>query len=190
MAGSADCGIRRSWWRRLLPGVDSLTRYERVWLRGDVLAGITVAAYLVPQVMAYAEVAGLPAVVGLWAVLVALLLYAVFGSSRQLSVGPTASACPCIMERKGFRTCRTSLRPKILAALPSRCIGGERDRRVDGHRDRRGGARLLVRDQLPVGADQGRLRRGRGARPDPRSCRRRRRCRAARDRGSDQAGPR
>ena len=78
-------------WRRLLPGVDSLTRYERAWLRGDVLAGITVAAYLVPQVMAYAEVAGLPAVVGLWAVLVSLPVYAVFGSSRQLSVGPEST---------------------------------------------------------------------------------------------------
>jgi sulfate permease, SulP family len=82
---------RSAWWRRLLPGVDSLTRYERAWLRGDVLAGITVAAYLVPQVMAYAEVAGLPAVVGLWAVLVAMPVYAVFGSSRQLSVGPEST---------------------------------------------------------------------------------------------------
>ena len=78
-------------WRRLLPGVDSLAGYERAWLRGDVLAGITVAAYLVPQVMAYAEVAGLPAVVGLWAVLVSLLVYAVLGSSRQLSVGPEST---------------------------------------------------------------------------------------------------
>jgi sulfate permease, SulP family len=92
MDGSVECGMRRSaWWRRLLPGVDSLTRYERAWLRGDALAGITVAAYLVPQVMAYAEVAGLPAVVGLWAVLVSLLVYAVFGSSRQLSVGPEST---------------------------------------------------------------------------------------------------
>jgi sulfate permease, SulP family len=82
---------RSARWRRLLPGVDSLTRYERAWLRGDALAGITVAAYLVPQVMAYAEVAGLPAVVGLWAVLVSLPVYAVFGSSRQLSVGPEST---------------------------------------------------------------------------------------------------
>ena len=91
MSGSVGGDIRRSWWRRLLPGVDSLSRYERAWLRGDVLAGITVAAYLVPQVMAYADVAGLPAVVGLWAVLISLLVYAVFGSSRQLSVGPEST---------------------------------------------------------------------------------------------------
>ncbi|OHV41437.1 sulfate transporter [Pseudofrankia sp. EUN1h] len=65
--------------------------YRRGWLRGDVLAGVTVAAYLVPQVMAYAGVAGLTPVAGLWAALPALALYAVFGSSRQLSVGPEST---------------------------------------------------------------------------------------------------
>ena len=59
------------------PGLARLRRYEAAWLRVDVLAGITVAAYLVPQVMAYATVAGLPPVVGLWAALRALVLYAV-----------------------------------------------------------------------------------------------------------------
>jgi high affinity sulfate transporter 1 len=65
--------------------------YRREWLRGDLLAGVTVAAYLVPQVMAYATVAGLPPVAGLWAAAPALLLYAVLGSSRQLSVGPEST---------------------------------------------------------------------------------------------------
>ena len=60
-------------WQRLLPGADRLLRYDRSWLRGDVLAGVTVAAYLVPQVMAYAEVAGLPAAAGLWATTGAML---------------------------------------------------------------------------------------------------------------------
>ncbi|GAB3430907.1 SulP family inorganic anion transporter [Flindersiella endophytica] len=68
-----------------------MRRYERGWLRGDVLAGLTVAAYLVPQVMAYSSLAGLPAVAGLWAILPSLLIYAVFGSSRQLSVGPEST---------------------------------------------------------------------------------------------------
>ena len=68
-----------------------LTHYERRWLRGDVLAGLTVAAYLVPQVMAYAVVAGLPAITGLWAMLPCMLIYAVVGSSRQLSVGPEST---------------------------------------------------------------------------------------------------
>ena len=68
-----------------------LRRYERSWLRGDLLAGVTVAAYLVPQVMAYAEVAGLPAIAGLWAAVAPLVIYALLGSSRQLSVGPESS---------------------------------------------------------------------------------------------------
>ncbi|MGW6961160.1 SulP family inorganic anion transporter [Streptomyces chartreusis] len=78
-------------WRHLVPGVVALLGYRRSWLRGDVLAGVTVAAYLVPQVMAYAGVAGLPPVAGLWAILPALALYAVFGSSRLLSVGPEST---------------------------------------------------------------------------------------------------
>ena len=65
--------------------------YRRRWLRGDVLAGVTVAAYLIPQVMAYAEVAGLPAVVGLWAAVTSLAVYVLLGSSPQLSVGPEST---------------------------------------------------------------------------------------------------
>jgi sulfate permease, SulP family len=85
---SADRGPR---WRRPLPGLGALLGYRRSWLRGDLLAGLTVAAYLVPQVMAYAVVAGLPPVAGLWAILPALVLYALLGSSRLLSVGPEST---------------------------------------------------------------------------------------------------
>jgi sulfate permease, SulP family len=76
---------------RLMPGVRVLRGYRRRWWRGDVVAGLTVAAYLVPQVMAYASLAGLPPVAGLWAVLAPLAIYAVLGSSRQLSVGPEST---------------------------------------------------------------------------------------------------
>lgn len=65
--------------------------YRRRWLRADLLAGVTVTAYLVPQVMAYAELAGLPAVAGIWACLGAMAVYAVVGSSRLLSVGPEST---------------------------------------------------------------------------------------------------
>lgn len=75
----------------ILPGLAQFRGYRREWLRGDLLAGVTVAAYLVPQVMAYATLAGLPAVVGLWAALVPLAVYALLGSSRQLSVGPEST---------------------------------------------------------------------------------------------------
>ncbi len=81
----------RSRTARLLPGLDRLRHYERPWLRLDVIAGITVAAYLVPQVMAYAGIAGLPPVAGLWAIMPALAVYAFVGSSRQLSVGPEST---------------------------------------------------------------------------------------------------
>jgi sulfate permease, SulP family len=74
-----------------LANLSLLTRYERTWLRGDVVAGVTVAAYLVPQVMAYAQVAGLPPIAGLWAILPCLIIYALLGSSRQLSVGPEST---------------------------------------------------------------------------------------------------
>ncbi len=65
--------------------------YERRWLRGDVLAGVTVTAYLIPQVMAYAEVAGVPSQTALWAVVGGLSIYVLLGSSRQLSVGPEST---------------------------------------------------------------------------------------------------
>ncbi|SHU37455.1 sulfate ABC transporter [Mycobacteroides abscessus subsp. abscessus] len=78
-------------WRNFAPGLALLTDYRRTWLRGDVLAGITVAAYLVPQVMAYAALAGLPPVSGLWASLAPLVIYAFLGSSRHLSVGPEST---------------------------------------------------------------------------------------------------
>src|SRR3954464_7991253 len=76
---------------RFAPQLYRLRHYERAWLRFDVLAGVGVAAYLIPQVMAYAAVAGLPPITGLWAIGVALLLYAVVGSSRQLSMGPEST---------------------------------------------------------------------------------------------------
>lgn len=68
-----------------------LRHYRRSWLRGDLIAGLTVAAYLIPQVMAYATVAGLDPVAGLWAALPALVVYAFLGSSPSLSMGPEAT---------------------------------------------------------------------------------------------------
>ncbi|WOB45600.1 solute carrier family 26 protein [Thermoleptolyngbya oregonensis NK1-22] len=74
-----------------MPGLHRLRAYRRDWLRGDVLAGVTVAAYLIPQCMAYGELAGVGPVAGLWAILPPMLIYAVLGSSPQLSVGPEST---------------------------------------------------------------------------------------------------
>lgn len=73
---------------RYAPGLDRLRRYRPEWLRVDLLAGLTVGAMLVPQGMAYAELAGMPPVTGYYAALLALVAYALVGSSRHLGVGP------------------------------------------------------------------------------------------------------
>lgn len=78
-------------WRAYFPGLSVLRHYDRAWLRGDIVAGVTVAAYLVPQVMAYGAIAGVPPVTGLVSCLAPILVYAIFGGSRQLSVGPEST---------------------------------------------------------------------------------------------------
>ena len=72
-----------------LPAPSWAHEYQRGWLRGDLLAGVTVAAYLVPQVMAYAQLAGLPAGRRLWAASAPLVVYVLLGSSRQLRSVPS-----------------------------------------------------------------------------------------------------
>ena len=81
----------RPLWQRLVPGVLIMRNYQRGWIKGDVIAGITVAAYLIPQVMAFASIVGLPAVVGLWAVLGPMAIYFVLGTSRKMSIGPEST---------------------------------------------------------------------------------------------------
>ncbi len=73
------------------PGLDTLRRYRRHWMRPDVFAGVAVAAYLVPQVMAYSAIVNVAPVVGLWTALAALVVYAFMGQSRMLSVGPEST---------------------------------------------------------------------------------------------------
>ncbi|MGY1665842.1 SulP family inorganic anion transporter [Geodermatophilus sp. SYSU D00696] len=77
------------WWRPLVPA--SLAGYQRRWLGADLAAGLTVWAVLVPESFAYATIAGVPPVVGLYAAVPALLLYALLGSSRHLVVGPMSA---------------------------------------------------------------------------------------------------
>ncbi|MBW2526100.1 MAG: solute carrier family 26 protein [Deltaproteobacteria bacterium] len=76
--------------KTVIPLLSSLEGYDKKQLRGDLAAGLTVAVMLIPQGMAYAMLAGLPPIVGLYASTVPLALYALFGTSRQLAVGPVA----------------------------------------------------------------------------------------------------
>ena len=81
---------------RSLPGARALATYRRSWLRRDVVAGLVLATLLVPQGMAYAELAGLPAITGLYTSVLCLVAYAVFGPSRILVLGPDSSLGPMI----------------------------------------------------------------------------------------------
>ena len=81
---------------RWVPGVGVARTYERSWLRFDLVAGVVLAAILVPQGMAYAELAGLPPVTGLYTTIACLVGYALFGPSRVLVLGPDSSISPLI----------------------------------------------------------------------------------------------
>ena len=82
---------------RWLPGLHTLRHYDRAWLRHDVLAGLALTAVLVPVGIAYAAASGLPGIHGLYATLVGLLAYAVFGPSRLLVLGPDSSLAALIL---------------------------------------------------------------------------------------------
>jgi high affinity sulfate transporter 1 len=86
----------RSRLERWVPGIRTARTYERRWLRFDVVAGLVLAAILVPQGMAYAELAGVPAVTGLYTTVGCLIGYALFGPSRILVLGPDSSVSPMI----------------------------------------------------------------------------------------------
>ena len=81
---------------RSLPGIRLLTNYRLSWLRSDVVAGVVLTTLLVPQGMAYAELAGLPAITGLYTSILCLIGYALFGPSRILVLGPDSSLGPMI----------------------------------------------------------------------------------------------
>ena len=85
MSGSRDAQRRIE---HYVPGIKTALSYRRAWLRSDLVAGLTVFAILVPQGMAYGELAGVEPVVGLYTALAAMVAYALFGTSRQLMVGP------------------------------------------------------------------------------------------------------
>ena len=80
---------QRNWWH-LVPMVGWVRSYDRHWLRSDLIAGIAVAALIVPKNLGYAAIAGIPVENGLYAAAAGAILYAVFGTSRQISTGPSS----------------------------------------------------------------------------------------------------
>ena len=88
MTGSQPAPVRDRW--RLVPIVGWIRSYERSWLRGDLIAGVAVAALVVPKNLGYAGIAGVPLQNGLYAAAAGAILYALFGTSRQISTGPSS----------------------------------------------------------------------------------------------------
>ena len=84
-------------WTRWLPGLQMLRRYEAAWLPRDVMAGLVLTTMLVPVGIAYAVASGVPGIYGLYATIVPLLAYALFGPSRILVLGPDSALAPLIL---------------------------------------------------------------------------------------------
>src|SRR5215468_8679988 len=84
-------------WSRWVPGLQILLAYQPSWLRHDIFAGLVLTAMLVPVGIAYASASGLPGICGLYATIVPLLAYALFGPSRILVLGPDSSLAPIIL---------------------------------------------------------------------------------------------
>ena len=84
-------------WIRWLPGLQTLRRYEPAWLRHDIVAGLVLTTMLVPVGIAYAVASGVPGIYGLYATIVPLLAYALFGPSRILVLGPDSSLAAVIL---------------------------------------------------------------------------------------------
>src|ERR1700756_3425065 len=107
--------LNRTGWKRWLPGLDTLRHYELSWLRHDVVAGLVMTAILVPVGIAYAEASGLPGINGLYATIVPLLAYALFGPSRILILGPASALAAVIL---------TAVLPLSAGGPPRRVAGG------------------------------------------------------------------
>ena len=86
-----------SGWLRWLPGIQILRRYQVAWLPSDLVAGLVLTTMLVPVGIAYAEASGVPGIYGLYATVIPLLAYALFGPSRILVLGPDSSLAAVIL---------------------------------------------------------------------------------------------
>src|SRR5947207_14843158 len=84
-------------WKRWLPGLQILGRYEAAWLPHDLMAGLVLTTMLVPAGIAYAVASGVPGIYGLYATIIPLLAYALFGPSRILVLGPDSSLAAIIL---------------------------------------------------------------------------------------------
>jgi SulP family sulfate permease len=106
-----------------LPILQWLPQYERAWLRSDAVAGLTLAAYAVPVSVAYASLAGLPPQAGLYCYFVGGVVYAIFGTSRQLAIGPTSAISILIGSALGALSAGDAVRHAHMAMAVSIVTG-------------------------------------------------------------------
>ena len=116
---AAPQGPTRRHWTDRVPLVGALRGYQRPWLRTDIAAGIAVAALIVPKNLGYAGIAGIPLQNGLYAAAAGAILYAIFGTSRQISTGPSSglAAVAATVRDLGFDPRRNVSLPRELALL-------------------------------------------------------------------------
>ena len=86
-----------SGWQRWVPGIETARQYRLSWLQHDLVAGLVLSAVLVPVGIAYAVASGVPGIHGLYATIIPLLAYAVFGPSRILVLGPDSALATLIL---------------------------------------------------------------------------------------------
>src|SRR6187399_1477615 len=113
----------KSSWAKFFPPAQWLAEYRAAWLRHDIIAGVTLAAYAIPVSLAYAALAGLPPQVGVYGYLLGGVGYALFGSSRQLAVGPTSAISLMIAATVGAMAEGDAQRYLQIASLAAFTVG-------------------------------------------------------------------
>lgn len=109
--------------RSLLPVTAWITTYNRSLLRADLIAGVTLTAFAVPELMAYAQLAGLPPEYGLYAGIIAPIVYGIFGTIRQMSIGPSSSEAILLAGMLGTLSSVSVMAYESLAALAALMVG-------------------------------------------------------------------
>jgi len=107
----------KSSWLKLFPPAQWLAAYRAGWLRSDIIAGVTLAAYAIPVSLAYAALAGLPPQIGVYGYMLGGIGYALLGSSRQLAVGPTSAISLMIAASVGALAGGDAVRYAQIASL-------------------------------------------------------------------------
>src|SRR6187431_1327379 len=113
MADLEHAGAAARWF----PPARWLAEYRAAWLRGDIVAGITLAAYAIPVSLAYAGLAGLPPQIGIYGYMLGGIGYALLGASRQLAVGPTSAISLMVAASVGALAAGDAVRYAQIASL-------------------------------------------------------------------------